>query len=354
MIEERLCIINSHSFNKGYFELKVKKRFSFLKRNVSWLARSHIESRRGTAKEAYDYCTKEDTRVKGPFTLGQSWQCLEEKKAGRSKIFGEIVDLIWKGTRLSEIAEMDEYKECYARHHKCFAAAAEMYLCNSVPSWRDVEVILFVGPTHTGKTRMAMELAEVYGGPKGYYVIDATNNNTVWFDGYDGQEVLVIDDYQGWIKFRTLLRILDGYRIRLERKGGFVYAKYKKILITSNVMPEEWYQKVPDISPMIRRIHSLITISNLLYEDLKPVMWQGCRLIYEPADLSFGQIARIKERWTAEKAAAMDTVDTPAIDPVPGPCLPRCDATLTAGQGDPMDSQVTNESQSSVVFIDDE
>ena len=50
-----------------YIENKNKIRFSTLKKLIPY---AHIEDRTGTKKQAFDYCTKEKTRLHGPFEFG--------------------------------------------------------------------------------------------------------------------------------------------------------------------------------------------------------------------------------------------------------------------------------------------
>jgi len=89
----------------------------------------------------------------------------------------------------------------------------------SIPSWRRVSVLSLVGPTHTGKTRMAVKMLTELVGEDEIYTLDASNNTNTWWDGYCGQKAVIIDDFYGWIKYGHFLRVLDGYKIRLEVKG---------------------------------------------------------------------------------------------------------------------------------------
>jgi len=109
--------------------------------------------------------------------------------------------------------------------------------------FRQVGVIVFYGSPGTGKTRAALG---DYSTPT--FILDAANG--LWWDGYAGQDRVVIDDFYGWIKLGSLLRILDGHPLRLEVKGGFTHAEYTEVIITSNMHPEQWYT---NISQMQRR-----------------------------------------------------------------------------------------------------
>lgn len=41
---------------QGYIELSAPRRLTWIKNNIAWLARAHLEKRRGTALQAIDYC----------------------------------------------------------------------------------------------------------------------------------------------------------------------------------------------------------------------------------------------------------------------------------------------------------
>jgi hypothetical protein len=107
---------------------------------------------------------------------------------------------------------------------------------------------VYHGPPGTGKTRKALEEN------KEYYLLD-NSGGPVWFDGYEGEETLVIDDFYGWIKYNFILRLLDGHPCRLPIKGGFTYAGWTTVIITSNVHPDSWYKC--DTQAMHRRITSI-------------------------------------------------------------------------------------------------
>lgn len=63
------------------------------------------------------------------------------------------------------------------------------------------------------------------------------NQNLRWFDNYEGQRVMVIDELRwkslGEYGIPLLLRILDSNPCRVEVKGGFVGLKATWIIITS-------------------------------------------------------------------------------------------------------------------------
>lgn len=80
---------------------------------------------------------------------------------------------------------------------------------------------------------------------------------TPWFDGYNGQDVMLLDDFgPGMMCINFLKRLLDRYPVQLPVKGGSVALRAKTIFITSNYMMSEWYPKAGamDYEALLRRI----------------------------------------------------------------------------------------------------
>lgn len=96
----------------------------------------------------------------------------------------------------------------------------------------------FYGETGTGKTREAVRIGEeTY---KGDYWI--SNQNGQWFDGYEGQKLVIIDDIRAntW-DFSQILRITDRYAFRVPVKGSFKRWLPDEIIITAPGRPEDIY-----------------------------------------------------------------------------------------------------------------
>lgn len=216
---------------QGYVEFYSKKRLSGCKA-LSY--RAHWEKRNGRRDQARDYCKKSNDFVEfGTWaeTLGQGYRSDLKDVVQASKENRSFVQALGSCPSLT-------------RYVHCFKLIRSELDKEEAPHWRDVSVSLFVGKTGTGKTRLAMD-------HKSVYKLDMANN--LWFDGYDRETRLVIDDFYGWIKYGHLLQLLDGYRMRLEIKGSFTYAYWTEVIITSNKMYNEWY-KDRDLSALERRI----------------------------------------------------------------------------------------------------
>lgn len=56
----------------------------------------------------------------------------------------------------------------------------------------------------------------------------------MWFDGYEGQDVVIFDDYRPQvIPFHLMLRVLDTWALDVPCKGGMVNFIPKLIVITT-------------------------------------------------------------------------------------------------------------------------
>ncbi len=100
-------------------------------------------------------------------------------------------------------------------------------------------VFIYWGKTGTGKTRSVYDQAKELG--ESVFSLVQNDSGTPWFDGYAGEEVLLIDDFYGWCKVSFLLKLLDRYPLNVQVKGSMIPFISKKIIFTSNIHPEYWF-----------------------------------------------------------------------------------------------------------------
>lgn len=127
------------------------------------------------------------------------------------------------------------------------------------------QVYWYWGPTGSGKTRLAYEEVNEFN----IFFINAPNNKggALWFDGYQGQEVAIFDDFRPWwCRFDYLLRLLDRYPMTVPVKGGFVNWIPQKIIITTQFNVEETFQEYrssEDLLQIKRRITKVVEFKKL-------------------------------------------------------------------------------------------
>jgi len=132
------------------------------------------------------------------------------------------------------------------------------------PLHRDVNVIVLFGQAGAGKTRWAYDnYSDIYDKPVGE-----------WWDKYDGQKTVLLDDFYGWIKYHDLLRVLDRYPYNAQYKGGYVYAQWDTVIITSNEHPRKWYKDKGLTPALRRRLKKILYVSVIdgetSYEEVNP------------------------------------------------------------------------------------
>jgi len=77
-----------------------------------------------------------------------------------------------------------------------------------------------------------------------------------WFDGYQGQETVVIEDVDpdSCTHMTRYFKIWgDRYAFPVEIKGGSLIIRPKMVIITSNYTMEECFKNLPDLEAMQRR-----------------------------------------------------------------------------------------------------
>lgn len=228
---------------QGYVEFSSAIYFNKLR---SLLPGAHIEGRLGTRAQASEYCKKDGDFIEfGKFT-----------PSGKRTDLDQVRDALDSGSNTFDIAQ--DYFGPWCKYRKSFEEYANMVGANEM---RDpLEVLVYFGSAGTGKTYKAVTEN------KDYFILSPGNSSNVWFDGYYGQDVLIIDDYDGdWIKYRPLLRILDRYPYALEVKGSRRYAKWRKVIITTNIHPREWFAHLAlslssdfNKTPLGRRITDIV------------------------------------------------------------------------------------------------
>lgn len=140
-----------------------------------------------------------------------------------------------------------EHPETFVKYHKGIKEL--LFTIHEDQEWFATEVIVLIGPPGCGKSREARRID-----PTLYNVPEPIN--VEWFDGYTGQETILLDDFYGWLRYHTLLQLTDGYSMKLPIKGGFIHRNWKRVIITSNKPPEEWYTR-DEIDALKRRITQL-------------------------------------------------------------------------------------------------
>ena len=103
--------------------------------------------------------------------------------------------------------------------------------------WRNLEVTYIFGKTGSGKTRSVMDK---YGYENCYRVTDYKHP----FDTYDGQDVIIFEEFRSGLKHGDMLNYLDGYPLLLPCRYFNRQACFTKVFIITNIPPDEQYMNI--------------------------------------------------------------------------------------------------------------
>ncbi len=240
-----------------YVEFKRAIRMAGIKQRLG--PRLHIERRRGTQAQAIAYCTKTDTRAPNGYT-GEAG---EAKKLGKDTL-PTVMAALAEGEELSTVSS--DYPCAFVKYGKSIISysISQKPKRNWVPGCE-----IYYGKTGTGKTAKANKDY-----PNAYWIPKPQKGGWWWFN-YQGELVVIWDEMRSDIPFNVCLRFLDRYGFIVQQKGSCMNMIARKIVITTNVDPIEWY---PNLSwekkaPLRRRLRDFCTIydfeSDSTYEDTK-------------------------------------------------------------------------------------
>lgn len=203
---------------------------------TGWLPGAHVEPRRGSQAQAREYCMKEDSRVEGP------WEDGEPNQQGMRADLQAIKLMIDNGACEADIA--DRYFNTWCRNHNAIRRLIQL---KQRPLNQKRTVFVFVGAAGTGKSRTAHEWC-----PGAFGYVDDPGKE--WWDGYDGRQDVIFDEFRGNLPYAKILRVLDRYPLRVPFKGGFQVRNSTTFIFTSRIPVEEWYPAETDLSELRRRI----------------------------------------------------------------------------------------------------
>lgn len=217
---------------QGYMAFKNARTLTALKKNVN--GRAHWEVAKADSELNFKYCSKENNYIE----IGERPKTQKAKGEMEKNRWALIKDLAKEG-KLDEIEP-----SVYIKYYRTLQSIAKDNA--PMPSDADGETgAWYCGPSGAGKSRKAREE-----NPGAY--LKMCNK---WWDGYDGEDVVIIEDFD--INHKVLCYHLkiwgDRYAFPAEIKGGKINIRPKKIIVTSNYHPSEIWESERDLEPILRR-----------------------------------------------------------------------------------------------------
>lgn len=228
---------------QGYVSFRTPKSFPFCQ---AYVPGAHWEVRRGTEEEASAYCSKEQGRISEPVVHGRI------AEPGKRTDLDSAIVTLRETLSLKRVAE--EHPSVYVKFSRGLRDLQRIMVSPTKPT---TDVCFIFGPTGSGKSHF---LRSEY--PKGYW-----KQNSLWWDDYEGESTVIVDEFYGWLPFSELLRLCDKYPLLVQTKGGQVRAKFRRIFFTSNTMLDKMYDFSKhgiNWAPLVRRFTSFMYFKSLL------------------------------------------------------------------------------------------
>lgn len=234
---------------QGYLYFKEKKSLAQV---CGYFPGCHAEERRGTHKEASDYCKKDGVF----FECGKlpADDCGAAGKEAMAALMQRTMECVRDG----------DYKSIpFEATH--FIKAAEYRVLKEEQQERNLDTIevpldqvnfWYYGAAGTGKSRKARE-----DNPGAY--LKMCNK---WWDGYRGEDVVLIEDFDKAhsVLCHHLKIWADRFNFNAEIKGGSLRIRPKSIIVTSNYHPRDiWTDVDGDLNPILRRFKVVHFLGNV-------------------------------------------------------------------------------------------
>lgn len=202
---------------QGFVTFKTARRLTGMKKLHGT---AHFEPTKGSSDQAATYCKKDGDFVEFGTVPAQ----------GQRTDLQTATDMIVAGSKISEVAA--ELPTVFARYGRGLRDLA--HVLQQEYAHDTVRGIWIVGEPGTGKSYYARQEWPSY--------YDKPQNK--WFDGYDGQDTILIDDFdhKGTCLDHYIKRWADRYPCTGETKGGTVHLRHKRFVITSNYRIEDLWK----------------------------------------------------------------------------------------------------------------
>lgn len=231
-----------------YIETNVQRTYNFVRdklRSYGW-SDLHILPAEASAYANYQYVSKDDSYT-GRYRLRRgTWvQPRSAQEGGRSGLSRMVDDL--KAGRSEHYIAM-HHTSAFLRHSRGVSRVISLLSDAKRRSERSSIACLWLcGSTGVGKSYWARQYAIWRRQEAFSLAMPEHAGGRIWFTGYVGQRVLLIDDIgydsDGRRLFprQWMLRATDSYRLQVPIHGSLIYAEWDTVIVTSNYTLETYY-----------------------------------------------------------------------------------------------------------------
>ncbi len=229
-----------------------------------------VELKKGTWNDAREYILKQDhTKIEGrvPIEVGILPREYKKKEKGggdnKREEALDVAEIVKEQGLLGLVEEKPEMILLYPNGCKTIKE-----LVSKRSEKRTVKSTIIWGKAGSGKSTWAVQEARKRWGEEDIYYFTKVggSRDTIWFNGYQGQKCIILDDISGrTLQFEYILKITGNDPLDIETKGGREAAQWEEVIMTSNYNPVQWYSKVWEENPesreaFFRRITTIIRV----------------------------------------------------------------------------------------------
>jgi len=229
-----------------YIECEKKVKASAMKNKLAplkvWVKPAAAKS---TAQHNIDYIShtgkwsnKAGGLINGPFFIG-----VTPTGQGTRTDINDLAVALKSGKTMVSIAE--EHTNTLL---KCFGNASKMKILfdsSKVRTWM-TELFIYTGKAGSGKSHAAYEEAKQFLLDAGsdelpYMLMIPNKGESLWWEGYEGQQVVIIDDFYGTIDINYFKRMVDKYPMKVNIKNMSAQFLARRVYVTSNQGWKSWW-----------------------------------------------------------------------------------------------------------------
>lgn len=183
----------------------------------------------GSTEAMLKYVLKDKTAIEG--TRFQWGEFTLEKQQGKRTDIDELKKSC-KELAIPEVAE--KHFPLWLKYQMAITKFVGFHEPRRDPN-ADIEVYILYGHAGTGKSVVAKKLAEIWGSEPYFAPL------TKWWYGYEGQDIVIVDEFEGQWPYAQWKRICDRGPCSVEQKGSVKQLLATKIVFTSNKHWAEWW-----------------------------------------------------------------------------------------------------------------